>query len=116
MKNEKFLTEHFDLKLKRSFYYSADNSMELAVYLMAKEFMKRCGDEQFKFYLSRKDKDAVDYAHTKRAIKVYKKIKKAIYEIDEIVKTQQDGYDSIAESKLLRHIDTIWRHRHILWT
>jgi hypothetical protein len=114
---KKFETDHFDLKLKKSFYYSADNSMELTVYFMAKEFMERCGDDQFKFYLSKKnDVESIDYEHTKDAIRVYKKLKKAIYAIDEIVKTRHDGYDSIANPKLLRHIDTIWKHRHILWT
>lgn len=112
----KVSNEYFNLELKPAFFYSADNSMEYIVYLMAKEFMERAGDDQFKFYLSRTDKDAVDYEHTKGCIRTYKKIKKAIFAIDQIVEKQRDGYDSIANSALLRHIDTLWKYRHILWT
>jgi len=107
---KKFSQEQFDLKFKREFYFSADNAMELAIYLMAKEFMKQCGDEQYESYKTR----TVD-EHASQAIKVYKKIKKAISKIDKIIEETGD-FDSIRNPELTKYIETLWKNRGILWT
>lgn len=109
---KKFSPEQFTLKFKRAFYFSADNAMELAIYLMAKEFMKKCGNEQYEYY---KSKTCVRDEHSDQAVKTYKKINKAISAIDKIVE-EKGEFDSIRDSELTKHVETLWKHREILWT
>lgn len=106
--------EQFDLTMHREFFFSADNSMKMIVYLSAKRFMERIGDVQFCSYQGKVDGDSFPARHAKLAVKTYKKIKKAIYAID-VALTEKGEYDSILNSKLKRHVDIIWKYRGILW-
>jgi uncharacterized protein YfeS len=92
-----------------------DNTICHLVYIAAKEYMNEVGHEQFKMYkkMIKTTSDKIAITHARVMYRRFKKIRKALKEIDRLVGDQE--FDIVVVDALKFHIDTIWKHKSILW-